>query len=122
MENRRAIGTAYEDRAVLFLQENGYEIVERNYRCRTGEIDIIAKDGRYLVFAEVKYRRTGKNGSPAEAVDVKKQRVISRTALHYLMSRHYGEDMPVRFDVVSIQGEEIKCYQNAFPYQGGGSF
>ena len=54
--NKRQVGTQYESMAVQYLTEAGYHILERNFRCRTGEIDIIAKDGAYLVFVEVKYR------------------------------------------------------------------
>lgn len=116
-KNKRAVGTAYEEQAVLFLQEKGYVILERNYRCRTGEIDIVARDGEYVVFVEVKYRSLGAFGSPEEAVDYRKQRVISRIALTYLLNHGCNTDVPVRFDVVSIEGKRLRHYRNAFPFR-----
>ena len=73
--NKRQIGTEKEKLAGAYLEQNGYEIIEYNFRCKQGEIDIVAKDGEYLVFCEVKYRSNIKKGTPFEAVDYKKQRV-----------------------------------------------
>ena len=70
--NRRAIGTEYETLACEYLTRHGYQILCRNFRCRQGEIDIIARDRDYLVFIEVKYRRDEHEGDPAEAVDARK--------------------------------------------------
>ncbi len=112
--NRRKVGKCYEDLAALYLKEQGYEILERNYRDRLGEIDLIAKDGQYLVFVEVKYRRDPKSGYPEEAVGGRKQKKIRHTASYYLYRRGYGEDMPCRFDVVSIAGQEISLIKDAF--------
>lgn len=122
MENKRAVGTAYEEQAVLFLEKKGYQILKRNYRCRTGEIDIVARDGKYIVFVEVKYRKSHDLGSPEAAVDMRKQKVICRTALAYLASRGQGTDTPVRFDVVSIEGRRIRHYVDAFPFRGADVF
>lgn len=116
--NRRAVGTAYEKQAGAYLVGQGYEILEYNFRCRIGEIDIIARDGAYLVFVEVKYRRSTENGSPLEAVDRKKQRIISKVATYYCLTHGYGETSPCRFDVVAILGEEISLVKNAFEYAG----
>ena len=74
--NRRKIGQEQEELAAKYLEEKGYEILERNYRIRTGEIDLIARDARYLVFIEVKYRKNLQMGDPLEAVDVRKQQRI----------------------------------------------
>ena len=117
--NRRETGARYEEEAVRALYARGYRILERNFRCRFGEIDIIARHGGLLVFIEVKYRGGGGNGLPQEAVTRGKQRTICRTADYYRMSHGYGEDTSCRFDVVAILGEEITLYQNAFPYTGG---
>ncbi|MGF0032747.1 YraN family protein [Bariatricus sp. SGI.154] len=117
-KNRREIGTQYERKAGEHLKEKGYEILEYNYRCKVGEIDMIARDGGCLVFCEVKYRSGSESGHPAEAVDYKKQRVISKCALYYLTT-HGLTDAECRFDVVSIEGEQITVYQNAFDYIGG---
>lgn len=116
--NKRRIGAAYEKVAGEYLAGKGYEILEYNFRCRMGEIDIIAMDGKCLVFCEVKYRADSKKGHPAEAVDYKKQRVISKCALYYLTT-HGLSDIECRFDVVSIEGDGIEVYPNAFDYVGG---
>ena len=75
--NRRAIGTEYETLACEYLTRHGYQILCRNFRCRQGEIDIIARDRDYLVFIEVKYRRDEHEGDPAEAVDARKQAIAA---------------------------------------------
>lgn len=117
-ENKRETGARYERRAGAYLAEQGYEILEYNYRCRMGEIDIIARDGEYLVFCEVKYRSDDISGHPAEAVDFSKQRVISKCAMFYLTS-HGLSDTACRFDVVSYEGDTVTLFPNAFDYIGG---
>ena len=81
--NRRKEGAYYENLVAEYLKTQGYEILEKNYRCRIGEIDLIAKEGETLVFVEVKYRRSSEAGDPAEAVDYRKQKKISRVAEYY---------------------------------------
>ncbi|MCI9105893.1 MAG: YraN family protein [Lachnospiraceae bacterium] len=112
-ENKRDIGKRYEELAADYLCKKGVEILERNYRNHTGEIDLIGRDGECLVFIEVKYRRNRKNGEPAEAVTAKKQQHIRRTAQYYLYSHRCG-DVPCRFDVISILGNRIDWITNAF--------
>lgn len=112
-KNNRAVGTKYEKIAGEYLETQGYEILAYNYRCKSGEIDIIAKDGEYLVFCEVKYRHGESAGHPLEAVDFKKQRIITHCASVYLMQNGYT-DVPCRFDVVGIMGEKIWLVKNAF--------
>ncbi len=102
-----------------YLKQQGYELLEYNFCCRSGEIDLIAKDGAYLVFVEVKYRRTPDGGNPLEAVDIRKQKKISRTAAYYCMTHGYGDDTPCRFDVVAVLGENICVVKNAFECMGG---
>lgn len=114
MKNKRTTGSCYETKAAAFLTGQGFELLEQNFYCRQGEIDIIAKDGRYLVFVEVKYRKDGMSGDPAEAVDERKQRRILHAARYYLLSHGYPEDTACRFDVVAILGEEIRLYRDAF--------
>lgn len=116
--NKRAVGTSYEKKVGAFLEQQGYQILEYNYRCRTGEIDIIARDGAYLVFVEVKYRKNAGAGSPFEAVDARKQRVISKVASYYCLTHGVGETIPCRFDVAAVLGEEIELIKNAFEYCG----
>lgn len=116
-ENKRAVGTLYEKQACEYLKNKGYKILICNYRCKCGEIDIIAEDGAYLVFCEVKYRKTGKKGNPLEAVTLSKQRTISKCAMMYMLS-HGLTEVPCRFDVVGILGDEITLLKNAFEMTG----
>lgn len=111
--NKRNTGKQYESLAAEYLQRQGIVILERNYRNRTGEIDLIGRDGEFLVFVEVKYRRDLRTGDPAEAVTARKQQRIRRTAQYYLYSHRCG-NVPCRFDVVSILGEEIRWIPDAF--------
>ncbi len=115
--NKRKTGAAYEQAAGYYLEQQGYVILQYNYRCRVGEIDLVAKDGDCLVFCEVKYRKTGGSGSPLEAVDFRKQQRIFRCAQYYMMEKRLG-DIPCRFDVVGIEGARITLIKNAF--DGGG--
>lgn len=116
-QNLRKKGSHYERIAGAYLEKEGYRILEYNFRCPYSEIDIIARDGKYLVFCEVKYRK-GKNGvRPLEAIDARKQKRISMAALFYI-GRHRLASEPCRFDVVGIYGEEITLIKNAFEYGG----
>jgi len=116
------LGKTGEDLACRELERRGYAIVARRYRCRVGEIDIIARDGATLVFVEVKARDGRAFGGAAEAVTTQKQRRIARLALDYVM-RHHLTNRPCRFDVVSIHfGDErpvIEVYQGAFDATNG---
>ncbi len=114
--NNRAKGTYYEGVASEYLCSQGFRILERNYRCRMGEIDLVCKDGSCLVFVEVKYRTTQHQGGAFMAVDKKKQHRISRVAAYYLLEHGLGEWTPCRFDVVAIDGDEIALVRNAFEY------
>jgi putative endonuclease len=114
--NRRKEGAYYENLVAEYLKTQGYEILEKNYRCRIGEIDLIAKEGETLVFVEVKYRRDDKMGDPKEAVDQKKQKKISMTASYYLMRECGRMDIPCRFDVAAVLGDQIEVVKNAFEY------
>lgn len=116
--NKRLIGTVYEKAAGSYLMKQGYQILQYNFRCRMGEVDIIAKDGAYLVFVEVKYRTNTASGEPLEAVDLQKQRKISKAAAYYCMTHGYGETTPCRFDVAAILGNDIQLIKNAFEYCG----
>ena len=112
--NRRQVGTFYEKEAALYLERQGYEMIESNFRCRNGEIDIIAREGEYLCFVEVKYRSGNGCGSPLEAVTRHKQQTIIQTAEYYLMKNKLPLDMPCRFDIIAIEGEKITLLRNAF--------
>ena len=114
--NKRKTGQEQEAKAA-FLKTQGYQILEQNYRCKRGEIDLVAREGQYLVFVEVKYRSTNESGLPEEAVDLRKQRQISRVAAWYLTEKGLDIYTPCRFDVVAIEGEENRLYRDAFFYQ-----
>ena len=98
---RKSLGKAGEELAERYLKRQGYAIVERNYRCPLGEIDLIAIDKRAVVFVEVKTRRVDTSGAPVESVNAAKQRRLKRAALHYL-NRYRLHDRDVQFDVVGI--------------------
>lgn len=113
----RALGSEGEDLAVKFLRKKGYRIISRNYKNYIGEIDIIAKDGETVVFIEVKTRANDSFGFPFESVHRKKRQKLKNLALLYL--KKLGEELPVRFDVLSITcaengNTEIDHIQDAF--------
>lgn len=112
--NKRQLGANYEQLASEYLREQGYEILKCNFRCRSGEIDLIAREGEVLCFVEVKYRAGSACGSPLEAVGYHKQRQILKVARYYLMKNDMTMDTPCRFDVVAIEGKEITLLRNAF--------
>ena len=114
--NTRKIGGEYEARAAEYLEASGYEILERNYRCACGEIDLIARQGNCLVFIEVKYRKTDRFGDAAAAVDPRKQQRLSKMAAFYCLSRRVPQETPCRFDVIAVTGQELAHYENAFDF------
>ena len=116
--NRRSLGTEYEQRAAQWLEQRGYEIREKNFRGGGAEVDLIAEEGGYLVFVEVKYRSTARYGMPSEAVDARKQRRICNVASFYLYRNHLPADTPVRFDVAAVSEQNMEMIENAFPYCG----
>jgi putative endonuclease len=101
-QQRLSLGQKGEELAIAKLRELKYKIIERNYRCPLGEIDIIAREKNTLVFVEVKTRATRDFGGPAAAVNRHKQRHLSRAALTYL-NQNQIRDMPARFDVVTVE-------------------
>lgn len=118
----RETGAYGEKIALDFLRQQGYWILEKNYRCRLGEIDFVAKDGNTFVFIEIKFRQNKTYGLPQEAVTYHKQRQIVRVALHYLKKRgnhlNFAQSPPlIRFDVVSISPENIELIKDAFSVQ-----
>ncbi len=113
-----SLGRRGENAACDFLTRRGYEILERNYFERSGEIDLIAKKGETIVFAEVKTRRSSRFGAPEEAAHFQKQRKIIRLAARYLSLKGLTEN-PVSFDVLAVdwppgREPEIRHYENAF--------
>jgi putative endonuclease len=110
---RQALGAAGEARAAAWYERRGYEVVARNWRCRDGELDLVVCKGRVLAFVEVKTRRTAAFGAPVEAITRDKQRRIRVLALRFL-EVHPGRGRELRFDVVSILGDELTVLEGAF--------
>ena len=102
MDPRLSLGKRGEDLAAARLKKLKYKILERNYRCALGEMDIIARDRGTLVFVEVKTRTSRDFGGPAAALTPHKQRQLSRVALTYLNQKKL-DDLPARFDVVTVE-------------------
>lgn len=116
--NKTGIGSSNEQRAAAYLRERGHVIAEMNYRCRSGEIDLISRADGYLVFTEVKYRSSTEFGRPSDAVDYKKRKRISSAAYYYVVTHGESLDAPMRFDVIVLSGQGIQHYPDAFAYTG----
>ena len=99
-------GKDAETRAWHYLQARGLRLLERNYRCRRGEIDLVLQDKDSLVFVEVRYRRRPEFGSAAESVDRRKQSRLIACALHYMQKHPETSTRPCRFDVVAMSGSD----------------
>lgn len=112
-KNNCVLGSEAEAIACSYLEKIDYKIIEKNFRCRSGEIDIIALHQGYIVFIEVKYRTTNQCGYPREAVNYYKQRNLTKVASYYLLINQ-AYDKSCRFDVVEITGKHIELIQNAF--------
>ena len=127
--DRFSLGPAGENAAATYLQKLGYRILVRGHRQRLGEIDLIALDGKCIVFVEVKTWASSQGGEPSQAVDARKQEKLTRAALIYLKRRGLLEQ-PARFDVVSIVWPRsqksikleptIRHFKNAFDAVGSG--
>ena len=99
----KALGDQYENAAAAMLERAGLHLVQRNYRCKAGEIDIVARDGVTLVFVEVRARRPGRFGGAAVTVDARKQRRLCAAAQHFLQSRRTSASQACRFDVITFE-------------------
>ena len=110
---RRALGISGEDAAAAWYAANGYEVVARNWTCRDGELDLVVRRQRVIVFCEVKTRSTNLFGSPAEAVNH-----VKRQKLRVLAAKWLDESpvrpREIRFDVVSVVGEAVQVIEGAF--------
>ncbi len=105
-DGRKRIGARGENAAAAFLEASGLRVLVRNYRCRFGEIDLIATEGETLVFVEVKLRHAPLD--PFEAVDARKQSRLSRAAFDFLERRGMLAH-PARFDVIAVEGRTLHC-------------
>src|SRR4030067_2650176 len=114
---KKELGKKGEELALRFLKKKGFRIIEKNYVCKMGEMDIIAREKDTLVFVEVKTRTSTTFGPPQLAVNPKKQSQMSKVALNFLKEKRLG-DVKARFDVVAIllgpRGEEIELIRDAF--------
>ena len=115
MLNTTTIGKKYENMAIHYLKTQKYKIVERNFSCPAGEIDIIAfdPDTKYIVFVEVKYRATNAFGRPIEAITAQKVRKIHTTSQVYLKLKGWL-DKNFRFDAIEIIDDELRHIVDAF--------
>jgi putative endonuclease len=124
---KKSLGERGEDAAARFLKRLGFHILGRQVQTKSGEIDLVAVDGRTVVFVEVKTRHSTDAGHPTEAVDEKKQARLTRAALAYLKANGLLE-YSSRFDVVSVIWSDdssppaIEHYRDAFPAAGAGQF
>lgn len=112
------LGAESEALAASHLAALGWRVLERNWRGRTGELDLVAEEGRTVVFVEVKARSSRRRGTPEEAVGPAKQARLSRVAAEYLARRGWLE-RPCRFDVAAVEGGKIRLHRGAFPAAGG---
>lgn len=117
-KNRKVVGRRGEQVAISFLKEKGYRILDKNFHCKLGELDIVAQEGNQIVFVEVKTRQNLDFGLPQESLNYFKKKRLTRLALFYLAS-HYLKDVPCRFDVVAVVFKEgnpksIRLIKNAF--------
>lgn len=112
--NKREIGNSYEELACRHLEEEGMQIIRRNYRVRIGEIDIIAKDVDELVFIEVKYRKSQDQGGAFYAISESKKKRIRRVAEWFMNQNHISPNAFCRFDAVLIDNGEITHVKNAW--------
>ena len=122
MSDLAQLGKAGERRAERFLRKLGYRSVTRNYRCSTGEIDLVALDGRTIVFVEVKTRTGAEHADPQDAVTSVKQKRLISAAKAFIQQTH-SQGRACRFDIVAItmadnKSEKIEHFQNAFSASG----
>ena len=110
---RRELGTSGEDAAAAWYEARGYEVVNRNWRCRQGELDLILRLGRIVVFCEVKARTSDAFGAPVEAVTREKQMRLRRLAARWIdeAERRPAE---IRFDVASVMDGAVEVVEGAF--------
>ncbi len=118
----KSTGDLWERRAAKWLEERGLTMVERNFRCKVGEIDLIARDGAMLVFVEVRARSNPRFQSAAGSIDRRKQQRLLRTAQYYLQTHLFAAQLPCRFDVIAFEPRQsnaddaVRWIRSAFTY------
>lgn len=110
--SKQLIGNKGEKLACIFLSNNGYEIIEQNFRYKRAEVDIIAKKESFIIFIEVKTRKNNQYGNPEEFVSERKQELFHEVAEYYLEENVI--EFNLRFDIISVMGEEIEHFKDAF--------
>ena len=113
-DSTKSIGEQHEALAARHLAAHKLKMLCSNYRCRMGEIDLIALDGNTLCFVEVRYRKNRDFGGAANSVGAKKQQKIILTAQHFLQQEPQYQTSSCRFDVIAIDGQEINWIKDAF--------
>jgi putative endonuclease len=111
---RRTLGISGEDAAAAWYEANGYEVVARNWRCAAGELDLVCRRGRAVVFCEVKTRTTDAFGAPVEAVTRDKQMRVRRLAARWIEDAAEFRPVEIRFDVASVLGGDVDVVTGAF--------
>lgn len=111
---KKLLGRLGEGKAEKFLRKKKYKIIEKNYKTKFAECDLIALYGNLLVFIEVKTRSSIAYGNPADAVDVAKQRKYVKIAEYFLMMNEKYKDFAVRFDVIEVLNDEVNHIEGAF--------
>lgn len=123
-KHRRSTGTAYEQLAAEYLEQQGLQLILSNYHCRLGEIDLIMKDKDSLVFVEVRYRLSSNFVSPVVSINAAKQQKLLRTAMVFLKHHKLSDKVPCRIDLVGITrcrstgGLVVEWIKNAIQTQG----
>lgn len=120
--NSRVIGREWEQEALKRLEAAGLELLERNYRCRRGELDLVLRDGDSVAFVEVRFRRSTDFGSGLESVGPSKRRRLIAAAQHYLQRHPALAELPCRFDVVAIgpgASPQVEWIRDAFSIDEG---
>ncbi len=114
MAYNQALGRWGEDRVVRWYRRQGFRVLDRNWRCSNGELDVIAQRGPVVAVCEVKTRTSLAFGTPAEAVGWQKQRRIRRLAAQWLAEQERSKPVQLRFDVAEVMGRELRVIEAAF--------
>lgn len=117
---QHVLGHSAEEKACRHLTKHGLKLVERNFRCKLGEIDLIMRDTQHLVFVEVRARNNTQYGNSAESVTTQKQKKLIKAALFYLQTKQLIETTACRFDIVAfdLQSQQLDWIQDAFGVEG----
>ncbi|MEQ6121400.1 YraN family protein [Reichenbachiella sp. MALMAid0571] len=110
--DKHSLGLRAEDRACVFLNAQGFEIVERNYRYKRGEIDIIASNQEMMIFVEVKYRSNLSYGNPEDFVSENQKRLVIESADNFLHNINWKKN--IRFDIIAINSDSLEHFTDAF--------